>query len=129
MLAVMYSMDYIRQPNAKRSGPNSKRLNVYACSDLGDFTRHVKGASVDPTRPSIPEWAQVPLDELSEAEVLQCDGRIIQPGLKFARRQAVDFCSHDLPGIKDDRPMTYEEWESADRERKKKMSAKIFFEK
>lgn len=126
-LAVMYSMEYRR--DKKHTKVEGQRVFTYSSYNLDDFARQGKGVAIDATKPPIPPWAEQPLEELAETEILQCDGRIIQPGLGFARRQAVDFCSHDLPGIKDDRPMTREEWESTELRRKEKMSVKLFFEK
>jgi hypothetical protein len=135
-LSVMYNMEFKRQSNARRTGAARRPEYVYTTSDIGDFHRLLKGPCddaaqdqvINATKPQIPSWCQEPLQDLSEADVLQSDGRIIQPGLEFARRQAVDFCSHDLPGIKDDRPMTREEWVSVDTDLRARMSVKLPFE-
>ena len=49
--------------------------------------------------PNIPPWAQAPIEDLAERDILQAADGIVQIAPRYAKRQAENFARNKLPGI------------------------------
>ena len=101
---VMYDADLKRKENPKRLS-NNTYLHKYTLKETTDFTRIMPDNSHDKMKPPVPAWAAV--DDLTDEDLMQIDGNVVQPSLEHAERQVGGLgqkpCSslslRDLPGL------------------------------
>ncbi len=102
VLATMYDMTYKRARGRKLV--NGEFVYTYAASESEDFPRVNADYSFHKTKPSIPRWADAPLGDLYEGQILQLSlqlgaKRHLQLGTGYTDRQGAGYNSFPLPGI------------------------------
>ena len=102
---VMYDANLKRKENPKRLS-NNTYLHQYMLKETTDFTRIMPDNSHNQTKPPVPAWAAV--NDLTDEDLMQIDGNVVQPSLEHAERQVGGLgqkpCNslslRDLPGLK-----------------------------
>jgi len=97
VLATMYDMRYVREKNAKKKG--QARIHRYSLVETTDFAVLLPGQPRSRDLPNIPPWAQAPIEDLAERDILQAADGIVQIAPRYAKRQAENFARNKLPGI------------------------------
>ena len=105
---VMYDMQLGRADKPARTYTSGicEFLYKYILRESIDFTRIMPDNSHDKVKPPVPAWAAV--DDLTDEDLMQIDGNVVQPSLEHAERQVGGLgqkpCNslsiRDLPGLK-----------------------------
>ena len=105
---VMYDMQLSRADKPARTYTAGIRgfIYKYILRESTDFSRIMPDNSHNQTKPPVPAWAAV--NDLTDEDLMQIDGNVVQPSLEHAERQVgglgQTLCRAlrigDLPGLK-----------------------------
>jgi hypothetical protein len=97
VLVIMYDTTFKREGNTKKNG---ERTYTYVARESQDFPRVNLDFSCHKTKPSVKLWANAPLHDLSEAEIIQVGKRHLQLAPGYAARQGGDYSRHAMSPIR-----------------------------